>query len=211
MSTARSLILSRLGRKAQSTVRSVSSAETPGTNTGPVAQFAEQARRFGATVEAVKDLQGLCPAVTGYLDGIAAEPVVLAPDLPSSYAGALSNLERVIPADQQADWGTDGVTIIGSCAAGVAETGTVMITSGHNADPRLHYLAETQIIVLPVSRIVGTYEHAWMLWQQEAGGVLPRLVSFITGPSRTADIEQTIERGAHGPRRLHILLVGEKP
>jgi L-lactate dehydrogenase complex protein LldG len=38
---------------------------------------------------------------------------------------------------------------------------------------------------------------------------LPRTVNFITGPSRSADIGQKLQLGAHGPRRLHIILVGE--
>ena len=55
------------------------------------------------------------------------------------------------------------------------------------------------------SEIEGTYEDGWDMVR--AKGALSRAVNFITGPSRTGDIEQTIYLGAHGPRRLHILLV----
>ncbi|MCU0890024.1 MAG: lactate utilization protein, partial [Rubritepida sp.] len=61
-------------------------------------------------------------------------------------------------------------------------------------------------------RIVGAYEEAWDMLRAERGTerpLMPRNVMFVTGPSRSADIEQTLELGAHGPRRLHILLVDD--
>jgi L-lactate dehydrogenase complex protein LldG len=59
--------------------------------------------------------------------------------------------------------------------------------------------------VLRAADVVGPYEEAWARLRR-AGG-MPRTVNFVTGPSRTGDIEQTIYLGAHGPRRLHVLLV----
>jgi len=50
-------------------------------------------------------------------------------------------------------------------------------------------------------------EDAWALLRAERCS-LPRATNIITGPSRTADVEQTIQLGAHGPRRLHVLLMG---
>jgi L-lactate dehydrogenase complex protein LldG len=56
--------------------------------------------------------------------------------------------------------------------------------------------------------VTGSYEDAWDRLRRHVGdGVMPRTVNLITGPSRTGDIEQTIELGAHGPRRLHIILL----
>ena len=58
---------------------------------------------------------------------------------------------------------------------------------------------------------LGPYEDAWdRLRAAEGEGRLPRTVNFITGPSRTGDIEQTIQMGAHGPRRLHVILVEDE-
>ncbi len=66
------------------------------------------------------------------------------------------------------------------------------------------------MVVLRAADVVGPYEDAWDRLRARGGdGVLPRTVNFVTGPSRTADIEQTIQLGAHGPRRLHIILIDE--
>ena len=67
--------------------------------------------------------------------------------------------------------------------------------------------AETHIAILRVDRLVERMEQAFALMQSELDQ-LPRATNFISGPSRTADIEQTIVIGAHGPRRVHIILVG---
>jgi L-lactate dehydrogenase complex protein LldG len=96
-----------------------------------------------------------------------------------------------------------------SCAfAGVAETGTLVLISGPDNPTTLNFLPETHIVVLRKSAIAGSYEDVWDRLRQHVGeGVMPRTVNLVTGPSRTGDIEQTIELGAHGPRRLHIILL----
>ena len=97
--------------------------------------------------------------------------------------------------------------------AGVAETGTLMLPGGPRRPTTLNLLAETEIVVLRASRIVGAYEEAFDLLRAElaepAGGMLPRNVMLVTGPSRSADIESTLELGAHGPRRLHVVLIDD--
>lgn len=90
--------------------------------------------------------------------------------------------------------------------AGIAETGTLMLPSAPDRPTTLNLLADTEIVVLRASRLVGAYEEAWDLLRAEFGG-MPRNVMLVTGPSRSADIEQTLELGAHGPRRLHVVLV----
>ena len=94
--------------------------------------------------------------------------------------------------------------------AGIAETGTVMLLSSPASPATLNFLPEMHIVILPEAAIVGAYEDAWANLRAAAGaGVMPRVVNWITGPSRTADIEQTLLLGAHGPRLLHILLLAE--
>ncbi len=94
--------------------------------------------------------------------------------------------------------------------AGIAETGTLMLPSAPERPTTLNLLAETALVLLRASRVVGAYEEAWDLLRAEQGdGAMPRNVMLVTGVSRSADIEQTLELGAHGPRRLHVLLVDD--
>lgn len=92
--------------------------------------------------------------------------------------------------------------------AGIAETGTLMLISGSDTPSTLAFLPAVHVALLKRSDIVGAYEDGWETLRARRGdGSLPRTVNFITGPSRTADIEQRLLLGAHGPRRLHILLI----
>lgn len=102
--------------------------------------------------------------------------------------------------------GDDAIGIT-SVFAALAETGTLMLLSGENTAASVSLVPETHIAVLHKNRIVPYMEDAFALLRKEKGD-MPRAVNFVSGPSRTADIEQTIVLGAHGPYRLHIILVG---
>lgn len=98
------------------------------------------------------------------------------------------------------------------CLAAIAETGTLMLVSGAETPTTLNFLPDTHIVLVPAEQVVAAYEDGWDLVRsraasQGAPGAMPRTINFITGPSRTGDIEQRIQLGAHGPRRLHIILV----
>lgn len=89
-----------------------------------------------------------------------------------------------------------------------AETGTLFLLSGPDNPTSLAFLPEAHFIVVAEADIVGCYEKAFDRIRALYGdGNLPRSVNMISGPSRTADIEQTIVRGAHGPKRLHVLIL----
>jgi L-lactate dehydrogenase complex protein LldG len=106
---------------------------------------------------------------------------------------------------------TDGSDLVGLSHAdgAVAETGTLVLTSGPDNPTTLNFLVEHTIVVLDAKDIAGDYETVWeRLADRHGRGVLPRTVNLVTGPSRTADIEQILILGAHGAKRLHILLVG---
>ena len=99
--------------------------------------------------------------------------------------------------------------------AGVAETGTLMLPGVAERPTTLNLLSDTFIVVLRASRVVGAYEEAWDMLRAEhvdarSGGFMPRNVMLVTGPSRSADIESTLELGAHGPRRLHVILIDDR-
>lgn len=94
----------------------------------------------------------------------------------------------------------------------VAETGTLIMTSGPDSPSTMNFLPETHVAVLKESDIVGAAEDVWDRLRasgRASAGSLPRTVNMITGVSRTGDIEQTIQTGVHGPRHLHIVLVKE--
>jgi len=98
--------------------------------------------------------------------------------------------------------------------AGVSETGTLVMMSGPQTPTTLNFLPDVHIVVLRTEDIVANYEEVWAQLRQNAKSnaqpdtvVMPRTVNWITGPSRTADIEQTLLLGAHGPRKLIVLLI----
>jgi L-lactate dehydrogenase complex protein LldG len=87
-----------------------------------------------------------------------------------------------------------------------------MLISGPESPTRNNFLPDTHIVVMRGSQVVASYEEGWTRLRRrgergDGGSTMPRTVNFITGPSRTGDIEQRIELGAHGPRRLHIVLI----
>jgi len=107
--------------------------------------------------------------------------------------------------------GTDGshpISVTGAFAA-VAETGTIALTSGAPSPTLLNFLPETHIVVVDAKDLSGTYEELWTRLKAQYGETMPRTLNLVTGPSRSGDIEQTILMGAHGPKRLHIIVVDE--
>jgi L-lactate dehydrogenase complex protein LldG len=101
--------------------------------------------------------------------------------------------------------GDDKVGITGTFCA-LAENGTLMLLSGQNTHATTSLLPDNHIAIVPASRIVRAMEDGWDLLRKEHGS-LPRQVNFVSGPSRTADIEMTLVMGAHGPFGVHVIIV----
>jgi L-lactate dehydrogenase complex protein LldG len=108
--------------------------------------------------------------------------------------------------EARAATGDDLVGVTGVFCA-IAETGTLVVASGARTPASVSLLPETHVALVDTGRIVATLEDAWDLLRRERGA-LPRAVNLISGPSRTADIEQTVTLGAHGPYRVLIVLAG---
>ena len=90
----------------------------------------------------------------------------------------------------------------------IAETGTIAMTSGPGNPTTLNFLPDNHIVVLREADLMGDAESLWDRLRAAYGkAVAPRTVNLITGPSRSGDIEQQIVLGAHGPRRLHIIIL----
>ncbi|MEL7153541.1 MAG: LUD domain-containing protein [Pseudomonadota bacterium] len=142
-------------------------------------------------------------------------------DLPSALAEELRN--RNLPAAIRTgedpafdrDWGTverttgpgrieEAATLTRAHLA-LAETGAMLFASGAENPVTLNFLGETHFAVINASDVVGGFEDLWAAWRQR--GINPRTVNLISGPSRSADIGQTLQLGAHGPVALHIFVV----
>ncbi len=165
--------------------------------------FVDYAAKVDVTVDRVASLDDVPDKVADYL---AQE------NLPAELRVAPDPALDTVPWDKRptltvSKGASDGTHEVGLTAAfaGIAETGTLMMKSGPAHPTTLNFLPDTHLVVLRASQIVGSYEDAWD--RLRAGEAMPRTVNFITGPSRTGDIEQTIFLGAHGPRRMHIVLV----
>lgn len=170
---------------------------------GLLARFCERAESLSSSVERVAQPADVPLRVAAYLQqqGLAANAVtthdVAAFDWMA--AGIEVSVRPAVDAD---------TTGISSCFCAIAETGTLMLLSSPATPATVSLLPETHIALVPVARIVATMEDAFALLRAEQGS-LPRAVNFISGPSRTGDIEQTIVLGAHGPCRVHLILIGE--
>lgn len=91
---------------------------------------------------------------------------------------------------------------------GAAETGTLFLASGPDNPSTLNFLPDTHCVAVMADTICGSFEEMWGHVRDTYGrGQMPRTVNLVSGPSCTADIEQTIIRGAHGPRRLAVFIV----
>jgi L-lactate dehydrogenase complex protein LldG len=99
----------------------------------------------------------------------------------------------------------DATGLTGSFCA-IAETGTVLLLSSPDTPKVTALLPETHVCIVRASRLLDTMEDSFALLRAEVGEP-PRAVFFVSGPSRTADIEQTIVIGAHGPYRVHVIIV----
>ena len=172
--------------------------------------FTSMAEAVFATVDRVSGADAVPGAVADYLAQHNLPPaLVMAPD-PALDAYPWGERPMLAIRRGRAEE-ADRVGVTGA-VMGFAETGTLMMRSGPDHPSSLNFLPETHIVVLPAERIGGAYEEGWAHLRAEGGadadgGFMPRTVNLVTGPSRTADIEQTITLGAHGPRRLHIVIV----
>ncbi|HZU89207.1 MAG TPA: lactate utilization protein [Stellaceae bacterium] len=174
---------------------------------GRVDLFVAMAEEVQATVARIPSLAAVPDAVARYLSGenLPAE-LVAAPD---PGLDAIPWQTRPLLRIRRGRAEASDAASLSPAFAAIAETGTLMLISGRGTPTTLNFLPDTHIVVLHEEQIVAAYEDAWdrLRAHAAASGGLPRTVNFITGPSRTADIEQRVELGAHGPRRLHILLV----
>ncbi|MCC6609780.1 MAG: lactate utilization protein C [Burkholderiales bacterium] len=213
---ARASILARIRRAQGRGASRPSEAELEAVETylrahprGPVPRVEEDlVVRFRTRAEAMQ-------STTDLVDGWRAVPEAAARYL---RANGLPASGCVWPQLGHVDWSGAGLALAGREARGddlvgvtgvfaaIAETGTIVVVSGPDTPASVSLLPETHIAVVPAARIVRHMEDAFDLARSELGA-LPRAINFISGPSRTADIEQVMILGAHGPYRVHLIVV----
>lgn len=167
----------------------------------PVTQFRAECDRVGTTHAHAGSLGEVPREVARYLDANDLERrVVLWPE----FTGLDWKSADIAIDDRPAS--RDDRTGLTGCFCAIAETGTVLLLGGPATPKSTALLPETHICVVNRSRMVSTMEQAFAMVRRERGE-LPRATWFVSGPSRTADIELTIVIGAHGPYRVHVILV----
>ena len=167
----------------------------------PVDRFIAKMRAVSTVVTRVSDATSVSAVVEAHVKRWMLVPdLVVAPD-PELEDIAWSNVFTV---QRRAAVGSDHISVTGAFA-GVGETGSLVLLSSPRSPTTLNFLPEDHLILVARSRIVRHAEDVWTRLREEMGD-MPRTVNFITGPSKTGDVEQVIQEGAHGPRRLHVII-----
>jgi len=165
------------------------------------ARFRDRALNLTTSIEDLASFQEVPAAVARYLsEKQLSKSAVCWPEF-----SMLDWAAQGVQVDLRPARDSDLIGITGAFCA-IAETGTLMMCSGKDTPATTSLLPETHIAVVSRARIVAGMEDAWALLRRDIGS-MPRAVNFISGPSRTADIEQTVTLGAHGPYRVHVLLI----
>jgi L-lactate dehydrogenase complex protein LldG len=174
-----------------------------------VDRFIDRAEHMESTVERLASRDEVPKAVARYLDAL---------ELPAAIAQQKSHEGVCWPEFFDLDWRGAGLSIeprptqghdrlgITGCLCAIAETGTLVLIPGADMPTATALLPDTHFVVLRASDVVATMEDAFAR-VRSAKSRMPRAINLISGPSRTGDIEQTIVLGAHGPYRVHVLLL----
>jgi L-lactate dehydrogenase complex protein LldG len=172
-----------------------------------VALFRTMAEAAASSVEAVPQRSGVPAVIAAFLRSHNL-PMRLRCGDDERLASMPWHQEPTLEISKGPSAGTDAVAL-SHAFGGAAESGTLMLISGKDNPTTLNFLPDTHVVIVDAAEIAGDYETLWQrLRETFRPGMLPRTVNLITGPSRSADIEQTLILGAHGPRQLHIIIVG---
>ncbi len=193
--SARETILNRIGQNKPAVTDETTLQILPfGSGTDIVADFCRTLESIGGTVIRTMDRE----PVVAHLNKLLAANQRVVNTLPD--IGYVHGIEISEKAEQLSDIEN---TFLGS-SLGVAENGAVWLTEKELTNRILPFITQHLIVVLPVSGLVANMHEAYArIADTEAGYHV-----FIAGPSKTADIEQSLVIGAHGPRSLLVYLVG---
>jgi L-lactate dehydrogenase complex protein LldG len=93
------------------------------------------------------------------------------------------------------------------CEALIARNGSILLSNGNMAGRRLSIYPSVHIVLAYASQMVMDLKDGFKLIKAKYGNQLPSMISTVTGPSRTADIEKTLVLGAHGPKELFVFMM----
>ncbi len=201
--TRRAAVLDRLAARAPGPIPAKAKLE----GAALVDHFVAQAESVATTTERVASAAEVPAAIAAYLRSR---------NLPQAVRRGTDPRLAALPFETEAQLDVSvgpstGRELVGLSAAlaGVSETGTVVLVSGEDNPTTLNFLPDHHLVVVFAEDLVGSYEDVWARIRARRGeGQMPRAVNMITGPSRSGDIEQTMLLGAHGPRALHLIVVG---
>jgi L-lactate dehydrogenase complex protein LldG len=169
--------------------------------------FISMAEKYSATVTRLKSAKDVPAAVSDYLRARNLAPRIrMGAD---KRLGAMPwSKQKTLAVKTGASDGTDETGVSHAFGA-IAETGTLMLTSGPDNPTTLNFLPENLIVIVDAATVKGDLETLLEALRKTYGkGEMPRTVNLVTGPSRSGDIEQKIILGAHGPRALHVIVAG---
>lgn len=98
---------------------------------------------------------------------------------------------------------------ITSCEALIARNGSILLSNANAAGRRLSIFPNIHIVIAYTSQLLPDIKDGLELLKARYSNDLPSMISLVTGPSRTADIEKTLVLGAHGPRELYVFLLDD--
>lgn len=202
MSSARDDILARLANGRRSPIPALADYVAPPAGKDLLCTFVRGLEKVMATNELITDASQLVESVESYLQQHKAGRQLVVTGAIRT-AGLLEGCSL-----QLLDAPTRGneASAITMAYAGIAETGSLVMLSGADTPVTTNFLPDNFICVLKVSDVLNDMESLWARMASEKRA-MPRSVNLVTGPSRTADVEQIIQMGAHGPRRVHVILL----
>ncbi|MEM9736911.1 MAG: lactate utilization protein [Pseudomonadota bacterium] len=205
-------ILERLRRVGSTSEAAAARLAAAGTQVSPVPSQGQQ--RGEAAIQQFIDKAIAADATASRIASLEDLPRALAEELRGR------NLPAAIRTGEDPifdrDWGTVERSVgpgritepatLSRAEFGMAETGTLVLASGPDNPVTLTFLGETHFAVVAAEDIQPGFEGVWAGWRDR--GLNPRTTNFVTGPSRSGDIGQVLQLGAHGPVNLHIFVVG---
>ena len=205
MNEARDTILSKIRRSrgpAACTDASTINRPRPRNRQGLLTAFSTHLEAAGANIQVISSSTKIAACVSEYLrrEQLPSEIVVSGDEIVDVDWPELMTVQQ-----QRAACGSDKVSVTGAIH-GVAETGTLVLASGVANPTTLNFLPDHHIVVINEAQLVPNLEDIWSSVNTRYPQ-WPRTVNLISGPSKTADVEQTLQLGAHGPRRLLVIVV----